>query len=188
LIIIDGTVVWSLNNGSLRRIYQWPGQATKDTRTPLGLVGAVTKDGTAYIAPEDSPGVSTLGKIIGIHADGTTTSLALPDTLPGVGQALGALTVFSLIPDASDGLYIRAGAGLGRQYVLHVHQGHVEIVAQSDASMDTPYTVRPEDAGTKIDALAIPVFLPITMARQPGRLVLLDSPTSIDGVIVIGIP
>jgi hypothetical protein len=64
----------------------------------------------------------------------------------------------------------------------------VDVVAQSDLSMDFTAQVRPEDAGKTVGPLNVPVFLPITMARQPGMLLLLDNAVSPDGVIAIGIP
>jgi hypothetical protein len=175
LVIIDGPVVWSLHGGMLRRIYQWPGKVTEDTRTPLGLIGAVTADDTAYIAPEASPGVSHLGDVIGIRTDGTTTSFGLPDNLSGQIAQLKSLDVYALVSDGGDGLYVRAGQGVdGQQYVLHIRQGHAEVIAASAGLPHPGFTRRPGDAGKPVNALSLPVFLPVTMAVQGSALVLSD--------------
>jgi hypothetical protein len=187
LIVIDGPVVWSLHGGTLNRIYQWPGKATENAHTPLGMVGAVTADDTAYIAPETSPGVSVLGDVVGIRADGTTTGLDLPDSLPGGSAPAKSLDVYGLIADGGNGLYARVGQGVsGPQYVLHIRRGQVDVVAASAGGAQAQFLQRPQDAEKPFNALSLPMFLPVTMSVQSGMLVLSDSLSF--GVVYIRLP
>jgi hypothetical protein len=184
LLIIDGTVVWSLKNGRLTRIYQLTGTfPDRESEMPLGRVGTVTSGDTAYIAPWDSTGISTLGAVTGIAPDGKVTKLDLPQSDPGIAGDPARLRVWSMTSDGGSGLYVRAGVGTtAAQYVVHVHDGRIDIVAQSLNALDTWSKTLPTD----MDARGIVGFLPPGIARVPGMLVLIGDIPQYG--IAVGVP
>jgi hypothetical protein len=203
LMISDGDVVWSLSHGTLTRKYVAP--AGSRISSDNSFVGSTSPDGhIAFTAPSPRGGTTNgpawrflLRDTQTISPSGVATPVSVPSSIAGVAGDPRGLVVVNIISDGGSGFFYRVGdpypgpnepnpAAPTHSYVLHQVGDKWSVVAAANGSIDQQ-TAAKWTASETVDATAIPVQLPTSMAVVPGMLVLSDG-VGCDYALAVGLP
>ncbi|MFE9447024.1 hypothetical protein [Streptomyces sp. NPDC006739] len=172
ILIADGDALWTLRDGTVRRLYQVTAKSSDGLPLLLAQNNAVDATGTAYLSPEsEGTGVDgTLGDVVTVRPDGRLGKPLLPAKISGLPGVLAAYRVRWLTGDGSDGVFVlvydRSG---GNGAVVHLHSGKAELIAHEKAGAASG---KPCSITRPVDALHLPCGLPEAMTYRSGSLIL----------------
>ncbi|WP_157856281.1 hypothetical protein [Actinacidiphila yeochonensis] len=170
VVVADGGAVWSLSGGRLTLRYRQAAlkSGAQYVSPFLGAHSAADPDGTVFLNPGDYS--ATLAEVVVVPGDGQGAhKLTLPAKVPGLGVATAELLPASLAGDGADGVYINAFNEKKRgSYVLHVHDGRVDLVASTTATATSPTC----GVHKAVAARDFPCYFPDGIAYRAGHVYL----------------
>jgi hypothetical protein len=170
VVIADGNVVWSLSGGRLTQRYrQAPVKSAAEYFSPfLGAPSTTDPDGTVFLAPFGD--TAALADVVVLPGDGQAPhKLRVPAQLAGAGVPTAELKPTFLAGDGADGVYADAFRTKGTgSYILHVHDGRIDVLASSTASAVSDTC----GAHKSVAARDFPCYLPEGIAYRAGHVYL----------------
>lgn len=172
VLIADQDVLWSLENGTLKRLYRISAKAADGLPLQLGPDSAVDVSGTAYLSPaERSPEVpGLLGDPLAVSASGLLSRPLLPAQIAGLPGSPAAFNVRWLTGDGANGVFAQVYDPSGNNgAVLHLHSGKADLIAHENPGIDPDKPCRIQHP---VNALRLPCPLPEAMTYRSGSLIL----------------
>ncbi|MFI0721437.1 hypothetical protein [Streptomyces sp. NPDC021224] len=170
VVVADGTAVWALSGGRLTRRYRQAAVKPAADHLPAfeGQMSAAGPDGTAFLVPYGS--TVSLADVVVVPGGGQPPHrLAVPDRPAGTDVPTSDLEPASLASDGSGGVYALAFRRQGHgDYVVHVHDGRIDIVASSTASAVSDTC----DVHGDVPARGFPCYFPEGIAYRAGHVYL----------------
>lgn len=201
VLIADLNVIWSLNQGTVTRLYEAP--AGTHIAAAEGAVGAVTSQGNVIFGELDqavngrSNGPYLMQDLHVLYPDGHVAALDVPASIPGVVGDPRELAVGTIIGDGDGGLLYRVGdpklnknedysGVVTNNYVVREQGGRWSVLAAAHGSENQQAAAKWPSSGTTA-ATTIPVQLPVSMAVLPGMLIMSDG-LDCNYALAIGLP
>ncbi|WP_037912186.1 hypothetical protein [Actinacidiphila yeochonensis] len=170
VVIADGGAVWSLSGGRLTLRYrQAPVKSAQGYLSSFDdAASAVDPDSTVFLAPNATPPLLT--DVLVVPGDGRAPhKLELPSQIAGMKVPTSQLGAASLAGDGADGVYVNAFDEKKRgSYVLHVHDGRVDLVASTTATATSPTC----GVHKAVGARDFPCYFPDGIAYRAGHVYL----------------